>query len=444
MLMSSGWKGKTEAAQYRYWRLRVMVSMFVGYAAFYFVRQNLSFAMPAMQETLGFSKAQLGLTVTAFALIYGVGKAISGYFGDKSSARAFMALGLLLSAGVNLFMGMTTSLMLLVAFWSMNACFQSMGAPSCAKVLTHWFGPKDIGTMWAIWSASQQVGSAIIGVAAAYFVGRLGWQSAFYIPGLACVVVAGFVFWGVRDEPKEVNLSNMEKFENLSTEEEDECAHMSTFEIMVKRVLCNKMVWVMCAANFFLYMVRMGIFTWAPTFLREAKGSSFALAGWQTALFNVAGVFGGILAGVLSDRFFEGRRGRVALLFMAGVATSILALWGAPVGQPWLHSLIMIFVGFCVAGPQTMVGVASVDFASKRAAGSASGLTGTFGYLGSAISGVGFGFLAEHSGWNAVFLFMLGAAICGSLCLSFTWNARSKTLEDVKKNSDGEALEEAA
>lgn len=436
---------KTEEALYSYWRFRVMFSIIIGYAAFYFVRQNLSFAMPEMQKALGFSKAQLGLTVTSFSLIYGIGKTISGYLGDKSSARFFMTIGLLLSAAVNLLMGMTTTLALFVIFWSMNACFQSMGAPSCAKVLTHWYGPKELGTRWAIWSASQQIGSAIIGLAAAYFVSSLGWQSAFYIPAAVCIAIAGIIFWGIRDEPKLVRLTNLEEYEGLSHIEEDECANMSTFQIMLKKVLCNKTVWIMCIANFFLYLVRTGIFTWAPMFLCEAKNNSFQLAGYQTAAFNIAGIIGGILAGILSDKVFEGRRGRVAVLFMIGLTISIFTLWIVPSNMPVFHTIIMFIIGFCVAGPQTMVGVASVDFASKKAAGSASGLTGTFGYLGSAISGSGIGYLAEKGfGWNGVFILMLVASFLGALCLALTWNARSKTLDDIKKKEEELDFEEAA
>ena len=35
-------------AQYRYWQRRILFSTIVGYAMFYFVRKNLSVAMPAM------------------------------------------------------------------------------------------------------------------------------------------------------------------------------------------------------------------------------------------------------------------------------------------------------------------------------------------------------------------------------------------------------------
>ena len=46
---------------YRRWRLRVLLAGIIGYAAFYFVRKNLSVAMPLMEKELGFSKVDLGL-----------------------------------------------------------------------------------------------------------------------------------------------------------------------------------------------------------------------------------------------------------------------------------------------------------------------------------------------------------------------------------------------
>lgn len=36
-------------AHYRYWRGRLLISMVVGYAAFYLTRRGLTFAMPVMQ-----------------------------------------------------------------------------------------------------------------------------------------------------------------------------------------------------------------------------------------------------------------------------------------------------------------------------------------------------------------------------------------------------------
>ena len=60
------------AVQHRYWQRRIMVATIVGYATYYFVRKNLSIAMPVMEKTLGVTKADLGLFLTLHGVIYGV------------------------------------------------------------------------------------------------------------------------------------------------------------------------------------------------------------------------------------------------------------------------------------------------------------------------------------------------------------------------------------
>ncbi len=56
-------------AQYRLWRRRILFSTIVGYAMFYFVRKNLSVAMPGLGEDLGIDKADLGLFLTLHGLL---------------------------------------------------------------------------------------------------------------------------------------------------------------------------------------------------------------------------------------------------------------------------------------------------------------------------------------------------------------------------------------
>src|ERR1035437_8122127 len=44
---------------HRYWQRRIMVSTIVGYATYYFVRKNISIAMPVMEQSLGITKTDL-------------------------------------------------------------------------------------------------------------------------------------------------------------------------------------------------------------------------------------------------------------------------------------------------------------------------------------------------------------------------------------------------
>jgi sugar phosphate permease len=413
-----------------------MFFLMLAYAAFYFVRQNLSFAMPEMCDALNLSKLALGQLATIFGVIYGFGKVISGIFGDNSSARAFLAIGLFLSAIANVVMGCVSSLWVMVIIWALNSCFQSAGAPACAKILAHWFNPKEFGVKWAIWTASQQIGSAVIGVAIAFFLPYLGWRFAFYIPGLLCLVIALFVFTGLRNEPAQLALPSPEEYAKVEKHPlEDECASMSSFEILTKRVLRNKMVWAIGAANFFTYFVKMSVFNWAPMFLCEAKGNSIILAGYQTAIFNLAGIAGAIAIGILSDRVFRGYRGRTGFFFMMGLSVAVCTLWLMPGGMHFLYAPIMSAIGFFVVGPQTVVGVAAVDFSSKKAAGSATGLVGTMGYMGASSAGLGTAYVAEVFGWDGVFILLLVSAVLGCLCFLVTWRTRAKVFADSVKKS---------
>ena len=50
---------KTEK-RFRYWQWRVIISTMIGYAMFYFVRKNFSFAIPLLNEEYGISNASFG------------------------------------------------------------------------------------------------------------------------------------------------------------------------------------------------------------------------------------------------------------------------------------------------------------------------------------------------------------------------------------------------
>ena len=72
--------------RFKYWQTRTIIATMIGYALFYFVRKNLSIAMPAMQADLGITMTELGLFLTLHGLIYGLSKFINGFIGDRVNA----------------------------------------------------------------------------------------------------------------------------------------------------------------------------------------------------------------------------------------------------------------------------------------------------------------------------------------------------------------------
>lgn len=81
--------------------------------------------------------------------------------------------------------------------------------------------------------------------------------------------------------------------------------------------------------------------------------------------------------------------------------------------------------GFLIYGPQSLIGTAAANLATKRAAAAAVGLTGLFGYLSTVLSGVGIGALVQSYGWDAGFLVFLLCGVAGVLLFALCWPAQA-------------------
>jgi OPA family glycerol-3-phosphate transporter-like MFS transporter len=171
----------------------------------------------------------------------------------------------------------------------------------------------------------------------------------------------------------------------------------------------------------------MGFFNWAPTFLQEARGSSTIVSSVQTSCYEFFGLLAGIIAGYISDRWAGGRRNAVCAVFMSLLIPSLVAFWRSPSTHTILDdTLLLSVIGFFVYGPQTLAGVAGAEFGSGRAAATANGLTGLFGYMGAIFSGFGVGLITDHFGWNCAILFYIVCAAASLLFFMLNWSQSSQ------------------
>jgi phosphoglycerate transporter family protein len=419
-------------ARYKYFRVRQLYTTFCGYAVFYFVRKNIAVAVPALQAELKLSNTQMGAMLTVHDLVYGAAKFVNGFLGDRTNPRIIMPLGLVLSAIMNIAFGLSAGFVTLALFWTLNAWFQGMGFPPCARILSHWFSPKERGTTWGIWNTSHQVGAAIILVASGFLVANVGWRACFIVPGVFSLLVAAWLFERLRDTPGSLGLPPVEVYKGepvISNDGTIVDAPMSPTEFrrfVRRRVFGNKYIWFAALANFFVYAVRYGFMNWATKYL-HAKGISLELSGSTVAAFEIAGLVGSLAAGWLTDRWFASRRGPVCVAYMGLLTVAIVLFWKLPSSSVLANVLMLTAIGFLVYGPQFLVGVMVTDLATKQAAASAIGLTGLFGYSSGLLSGFGFGWILDRFGWNGAFATLAVCALAGTLLFAATWNARAET-----------------
>ena len=189
-------------------------------------------------------------------------------------------------------------------------------------------------------------------------------------------------------------------------------------QIFFEYVLPNRYLWAIAVANAFCYFVRYGVVNWIPTYLETAKGFSFQQSSLGWSLYEYAAIPGTIACGWISDHWFKGRRAPATMLFMSLTLLAVIAYWLNMHGPLWIDYAALIAIGFLIYGPIMMIGLHSLDLVPKKAAGTAAGFTGFFGYVfGSAIAGTGVGWIADHWGWNGVFTTMVG---CCVLAIAFS------------------------
>ena len=203
---------------------------------------------------------------------------------------------------------------------------------------------------------------------------------------------------------------------------------MTQWAIFRSYILRNPWIWILCVANVFVYIVRIGIDNWAPLYVTEHLHFDAGDAVNTIFYFEIGALVASLLWGYISD-LLKGRRALVAvgcmvlIIFAVGLyknATSVTMV-----------NVSLFLLGALIFGPQLLIGVSLVGFVPKRAISVANGMTGTFAYLfGDSMAKVGLAAIADPEaegltvlgmnlhGWPAVFTVFYFALACGIVLLA--------------------------
>lgn len=415
-------------AEYRRLRIKVFLSIFFGYAGYYLVRKNFTLAMPFLIDEHGFSKGELGVALSAVSIAYGLSKFLMGSVSDRSNPRYFMAAGLLCSACIMLTFGFapwaTSSISIMFVLLFLNGWFQGMGWPACGRSIVHWYSGNERGRVVSVWNVAHNVGGGLIGplfiLGMAWFN---DWHSAFYLPAMVAVGLAVMLLFTMKDTPQSCGLAAIEIHrQDFPSDYSDDCEReLSGRDIFFKYVLRNKILWYIAGANAFVYLIRYGVLDWAPTYLSEVKQFTVNKSSWSYFLFEWAGIPGTLLCGYVSDRWFRGRRAPAGILFMSLVLIALLVYWFNPPGNPTIDMAALISIGFLIYGPVMLIGLHALELVPKKAAGTAAGLTGIFGYLGGAVvANIVMGYTVDSYGWDGGFALLAGGCVVAIMLLGMT------------------------
>lgn len=331
--------------KYKTWRFNVFMGIFLGYAAFYLIRNNVSLVSAILKEHDIMNAVGIGIVSNAVLFAYGLSKFFMAMLSDRSNARYFMPLGLALSAVMNLFIAsmpaVTGSITLFATLMFINGWFQGMGWPPSGRVLVHWFSTSERGWKTSIWNCAHNVGGGGLGVLSAWALSTFAtseadWRPAFYVPAIVALVIAVIAFLLIRDRPEAMGLPPIEEYRDDPAKVDSvDPAEGSWLQVVTRHVLTNPIIVMLALANVFIYTLRYGVLNWIPIYLAERTESadiSDGIIGF--AIYELAGILGTLLVGWLSDVVFHGWRSGAGILALAVVGVSLFAYWQLPPHRP--------------------------------------------------------------------------------------------------------------
>lgn len=425
---------RDDQAGFKRVRWATFISATIGYALYYVCRLSMNIVRKPIVDDGVFSETQLGIIGSCLFFVYAVGKMANGFLADRCNVRRFMATGLLLTAIVNLVLGMTEMFWVFALLWGMNGWFQSMGAPAGVVSLNRWYTSKDRGTYYGFWSASHNLGEAVTFITIALLVSYAGWRYGMLGAGVIGLCGTALVLLLMHDTPESCGFVNPDPAVAVKASGEE--ASSPDFNSAQKAVLRNPAIWCLALASAFMYISRYAVNSWGVFYLEAQKGYTTLDASLIISISSVCGIVGTVASGLISDKLFNGSRNVPALVFglMNVVALCLFLL--VPGVHFWLDALAMVLFGLgigvliCFLG-----GLMAVDIAPRAAAGAALGVVGIASYIGAGLQDVMNGILIEGKktvdatgadiyDFTYVNWFWIGSAAVSVLLTLLVWNAR--------------------
>jgi MFS transporter, OPA family, glycerol-3-phosphate transporter len=412
----------------------------LSYAFLYFGRYNVN----ALTTALG-SKTDnkaFGIIFSVGAIVYGVSFVINGPLTDRLGGRATMLLSTLGAALSNLAMGLLVYanversfvpagglVLWLAVLYAVDMYFQSFGAVSIVKVNAAWFHVRERGVQGGVFGILISLG-VYFGYdwsrAIAEGFPTQPWMVAL-IPALALLATFGLAFALVRDTPSDTGHPDFE-VGDATNPLHDQASVSQVF----KRMLTDQVILTIVAIEFCTGFLRNGVMSWYPKFSKAVSWSDdFVSKNWGL-LLCVFGIVGGMMAGVISDRFFASRRGPVASVLFGGIALGSIAMYFGL--SYWWVGWVLVFMALNYVGVHGMLsGTASADFGGKKNAGVAVGIIDGFVYLGTGLQSLVVGLLLPEgdaakipANWINWPKAMVPMALIGLWLCTRVWHATPK------------------
>jgi MFS family permease len=273
---------------------------------------------PDIMKEFQITKTQMG-TVLTLALVVGTFLyPIWGYLYDRFSRSKLLSLASFIWGGTTWLSALARSFPLF-RITRASTGIDDSSYPGLYSLIADYFGPKMRGRIYAILQLAQPIGYLIGMLLALMLSPTIGWRSVFFITGSLGILLAIFIFFGVKDLPR-----------GKSEPELEELAEMGQYRFswqQAKEVFKKRTMWFIFLQGFAGVIPWNVITYWFFTYLAEERGydqNGIMLTMVPVILILAIGYF---IGGALGDWLFKRtNKGRI-IVSSVGVIMGALFLF---------------------------------------------------------------------------------------------------------------------
>ena len=368
----------------------------VAYLGRYSVNANIGLIMDAYAVT----RTEAGLITTCFFFAYGAGQFLNGVLARCYPKRWLFPVALCISAGLNLAVFFGVPFPALKYLWALNGLVQSCLWPAIVDIIGSQFDEYYSQKSVLVMSTTIAIGTLIIYGCSALFVQYLNYRFSFLLGALA--MLAAGTLWLCLYSPVPLPCKAA-----MPGQEASHAKKKLTAAILL-------MLAMLAAVAVFDNFVKDGLQTWVPVILRDLYKIPDSSSILLTLVLPLMGIGGASTAVALNRRI----RQPIALcaVFCAASFLCILGILFLKSYSIWIVLAFFAAVILLMHAINNVVTIMTPLFLRDSVdSGKMAGILNGCCYVGSTVSTVCLGRIADASGWNAVFLTLLGCMGLGVL-----------------------------
>ncbi|MEK7815001.1 MAG: MFS transporter [Chloroflexota bacterium] len=364
----------------------LLVSVLVNLATS-FAQYTPNLTLPAMRDSLRLSYTQVGVLVTGAGVVRMASSLAFGTLAPRYGSRAIIGVATIGTGAAMLFLGAAPTFSVALIAMALLGLTTGGALTPMMGLLSPWFHLRNRGLAAGLAATGGSVAFVAAGVLVPWLTGRSpteGWRHTWYLFGVVVLVVGVLALIFLRDRP------HPPAADRPPHPAASRPANLGAWPLAAYR---NPAVWLVTALAFCSGWSQ-GIFsTFFGSYLSQEHGIPLALVGRLLVLMGLLSLASGVLWGRASDRLGRGQAFLLSFL-LQGLAYAMF--WLMPTLGPLVVSSVLM--GLTLRAGYTICAAAAGDYVPPHFSAAAFGLMSVGAGLGSSISPVLAGVIADATG----------------------------------------------